>query len=272
MRKSIEEIEFSIFDTETTGLEPRSGDRIVEIAAIRFKGRTHIGSFQSLVDPQRPISAGAYQVNHIGQEELKNAPLMSDIAPLFFDFIKGSCLCSYNAPFDLEFLKQELMLCGREWPDQAVVDILTMARRLLPRLSRYSLWFVAETLGIKKTQSHRALADVEMTLEVFYRLKDILASKTAVDFDSFVRLFGVGSRMLQDLHAQRIAEIQEAINLGVTLKITYFSNVNAEVTQREVIPKEIRQEKSRTYLVGYCCLRRQERTFRTDGILHLEII
>lgn len=273
MPKNIEEIEFTIFDTETTGLDPASGDRIVEIAAIRFKDKKKIASFETLVNPGRSLSEAAFQVNRITQEMLRDAPAIETVMPRFLDFIQGSCLCSYNAGFDLEFLNNELNLLGRP-PLQNVVtvDILRMARCLLPGLERYALWFVSERLGINIAQKHRALADVEMTWEVFNRLAGILQAKGIRDFGHFTQLFAVSAHFLESATNQKLAQIQEAINLGVKLKIKYLSSSGVEVTEREVIPKEIKQENSRSYLVGFCCLRNDERTFRVDNMLRLEIL
>ncbi len=273
MAKVLEETEFTIFDTETTGLDPASGDRIVEIAAIRFKDKKKIASFETLVNPGRAISEAAFQVNKITQDMLKDAPPMQTVMPRFLDFIQGTCLCSYNAGFDLEFLNNELNLLGNS-PLQGVVtvDILRMARRLLPGLERYALWFVSERLGIKSTQRHRALADVEMTWEVFNRLAGILEAKGITDFEHFSQLFAVNAHFLENATNQKLAQIQEAIDLGVKLKIKYLSSSGVEVTEREVIPKEIKQENSRSYLVGFCCLRNDERTFRVDNMLRLEIL
>jgi len=108
MNKHIDEVEFTIFDTETTGLDPASGDRIVEIAAVRFKGSERIAAFESLVNPERQISPAAFAVNHISQEMVEGAPHFKEIAPKFLEFSEGSCLCSYNAGFDLAFLTNEL--------------------------------------------------------------------------------------------------------------------------------------------------------------------
>lgn len=271
--KTIDEIEFTIFDTETTGLEPASGDRIVEIAAIRFKGKEKIATFESLVNPRREISPAAFEVNQITLEMLKVAPPIEMVAPQFLNFIQDSYLCSYNAGFDLGFLSNELKLIGKNLPPNLVVlDILKMAKRLLPGLQRYCLWFVAEKLGLRQGQSHRALSDVELTLGVFHKLKEILKAKGILDFQNFSCLFSIDPVFLGNINEQKIAQIQEAIDLGVRLKIKYLSSSNAEVTERQVIPKEIKQEKERSYLVGYCCLRNQERSFRIDGILHLEIV
>lgn len=273
MDKSIDEIEFTIFDTETTGLEPASGDRIIEIAGIRFRGRVKIAEFQTLVNPNRPISEAAFQVNRITQDMLKDAPGIEVAMPKFLSFIQGSCLCSYNAGFDLEFLNNELKLLGKNVLEGiVVVDILKMARRLLPGLERYALMSVAQSLGFKTQQMHRAFSDVELTLGVFNKLNEILKTKGILDFTNFSNLFTINPNFLQNINAQKLARIQEAIDLGVKLKIKYLSSSGLEVTEREVIPKEIRQENNRSYLVGYCCLRNDERTFRIDGILHLEVL
>ena len=193
--------------------------------------------------------------------------------PKFLDFIHGSCICSYNATFDLEFLRNELKLLGKDLPpNNLVVDILKMAKRILPALERYSLWFVAEKLGIKTEQKHRAFSDVELTLDVFNRLKGMLQAKGISDFTNFLGLFGLKSRFLDDMNNQKLAKIQEAMDLGVKLKIKYFSGSDASVSERDVIPKEIRRDKDKSYLVGYCCLRKEERTFRIDAILHIEAL
>lgn len=273
MGRNLETIEFTIFDTETTGLEPQSGDRIVEIAAIRFKAAQRIGTFQTLVNPHRPVSDAAFAVNKITEQMLLGAPEISEVIPKFLNFIKGSCLCSYNAGFDLEFLNNELRLLGAPLlEDTIVVDALKMARRLLPGLERYALWFVAKNLGFKQEQMHRAFSDVELTLGVFNKLKDISYAKGISDFTDFSALFTINPHLLENIAAQKLAQIQEAIGLGVKLKIKYLSSSGSIVTEREVEPREIKQENNRTYLVAHCLLRNQERTFRIDGILHIEIV
>ena len=171
MDENIDEVEFTIFDTETTGLNPVSGDRIVELAALRVKGDKRIAQFDALVNPACEISPGAFAVNKITLEMLKDAPGIEKIMPKFLEFIQGSCLCSYNAEFDVGFLNHELKLMGRPAISNFVIfDALTMARRLLPGLARYALWFVAEKLEVKLAQKHRAFSDVEITWEVFNKL------------------------------------------------------------------------------------------------------
>ncbi len=194
MDKKIEEAEFVIFDTETTGLDPSTGDRIVEIAAVRFKGKDSLGQFHSLVNPGREISPRAFEVNQISAAMLEGAPGMEMILPRFLDFIQGTCLCSYNLPFDLGFINKELELAGFAPLDNLfMVDILAMARKLLPKLERHALWFVAQNMGIEIKQEHRAFSDVELAWSVFEKFKPMLREKGIGSFGSFMSLFGFNS-------------------------------------------------------------------------------
>lgn len=178
MPENIDELELTVFDTETTGLKPEIGERIVELAGLRVRGEERVAVFDMLINSGREISPGAFAVNKITPGMLKGAPGPETVIPNFLDFISGSRLCSYNAEFDLSFLNNELKLLGRPAMNNIIVfDVLTMARRLMPNLPRYALWFVAKELGVQSTQEHRALADVEMTWEVFTKLKIICQKK-----------------------------------------------------------------------------------------------
>lgn len=273
MHRELNQVEFTIFDTETTGLDYRGGDRVVEIAALRIKDDSVISSFQTLVNPKREISEGAFRVNKISSEMLAKAPLIEEVMPGFLNFIKGSCLCSYNAPFDLGFLNNELVISGYQpLKEFAVVDILGMAKRLIPKMERYALWFVAKNFNLEAEQQHRALSDVELTFQVFQKLKQILNTKGINDYKSFLSLFGLKFNQLEDIENQKLVKIQEAIDLQARLKIRYFSCSDAVLTEREVIPKLVKQENKSRYLVGFCCLKNDERTFRIDSILDLQIV
>ena len=272
MTENIDEIEFTIFDTETTGLNPLSGDRIVELAGLRVKGLSRLAEFDALVNPSRLISPGAFAVNKITPEMLKDAPGIEKVMPNFLEFIQGSCLCSYNAEFDLNFLNNELKLLG--YPvlvDFVVFDILTMAKKLLPGLARYALWFVAQELGVKLTQVHRAFSDVEMTWEVFNKLKIICQQKGIIGFTNFSNLFAFNPALLESSNLEKTVLIQKCIQAKGTLKLCYVSTQNGQVSLREVIPQEIKQDNRYRYLIGYCCLKKEQRTFRLDNILSIEI-
>lgn len=266
-------IEFTIFDTETTGLDPSCGDRIIEIAGIRVRGHRILGQYDSLINPQRPVSPAAFSVHGIPDELLSRAPVAAAVIPGFLAFIEGSVLCAYNIPFDLSFLKAEASPLGLPGLDRiTTVDILKMARRLLPGMQRYALWFVAATLGIKQDQLHRARSDVDLTWKVFRVFTDMLKRKGVNDGDGFLSLFAEPGALMTERQRLIIARIEEAIGLGAKVRMEYASASGVEVTQREVVPQEIKQLGHGAYLVGHCCLRNEERTFRVDGILQLEIV
>jgi len=189
MLEDIDKVELTIFDTETTGLYPDTGDRIVELAGLRVKGKERVAVFDQLVNPGREISPGAFAVNKITAEMLKDAAAIETVMPKFLDFISGSCLCSYNAGFDLSFLNNELKLLNCPVINNVVVlDVLTMAKKLMPGLPRYALWFVAQKLGVEAKQEHRAFSDVELTWEVFNKLKIIGEQKGITAFSDFCEL------------------------------------------------------------------------------------
>ena len=273
MQSDIENVEFTIFDTETTGLEARSGDRIVEIAAIRVKGSSVIGQFESLVNPHRPVSPGAFAVNKISEDMLRDAPSIEEILPGFLDFIKGSCLCSYNLPFDLGFLKNEMAISGAgSLDDIPLIDVLAMARRLLPSLQRHALWFVSDSLGIRQHQEHRARSDVDMTWQVFQKLKSELRNKGISGLAHCIGLFGVEQKILRDLTAQKLVKIREAVAGAARIKIRYMSSIDGVVSERVVLPKEIKQDSRQSYLIGFCFMKNEDRMFKIDSILDLEVI
>lgn len=273
MLKHIDEVEFTIFDTETTGLNPASGDRIVELAGLRVKGKERIAKFDVLVNPAREVSPEAFAVNKITPEMLKDAPGIDVVMPKFLDFIQGSYLCSYNVEFDLSFLNNELKIIGLPaLTGRTSFDILTMAKRLMPNQQRYALWFIADKLGVKTQQQHRAFSDVEMSWDVFNKFKEICQEKGITDFTSFSNLFAFNPAFLESTAFLKISQVEKAINLKAHLKIKYLSTKDAGISLREVIPKEIRQDAKNKYLIGFCCLRKEERVFKIDNILELEIV
>ncbi|MDE2223361.1 MAG: 3'-5' exonuclease [Candidatus Omnitrophica bacterium] len=184
--------EFVIFDVETTGLSPTDGDRIIEIAAVKVKGAQVVDKFYSLVNPKRPVPAQATQVNNITDEMLAAAPLASDVLPGMIHFIGGACVAGHNVKFDLNFLCYELALIGRRLHDHTpAVDTLKMARDLLPYLSNHKLSYLARCLGVVVNQTHRAMADVEITVAVFLRLLEMAGDKDLQQVPVFLSQFGV---------------------------------------------------------------------------------
>ena len=184
--------EFVIFDVETTGLSPIDGDRIIEIAAVKVKGAQVMDKFYSLVNPQRSLPPEATLINNITEDMLEGAPLACDILPQMIYFIGGACVAGHNVRFDLNFLCYELALIGRRLNDQTpAVDTLKMARDLLPYLSSHKLSYLARSLGVVVDQTHRAMADVHLTVAVFLRLMEMAEDKDLHKASVFLAQFGV---------------------------------------------------------------------------------
>lgn len=162
-------LDYAIVDVETTGLSPLAGDRVCEVAVLRRRQGRTIDTFQTLVNPQRRISAGATQVNHLTDWDVAGAPTFDQIAPRLVALLDGAVLVAHNAPFDLGFLANEWQRL--RWPPREgyTVDTLALARRLYT-LGSNSLAAVARGLGVPRGQAHRALGDVQTTTRVLDRM------------------------------------------------------------------------------------------------------
>ncbi|MEW5895328.1 MAG: 3'-5' exonuclease [Candidatus Omnitrophota bacterium] len=184
--------EFVIFDVETTGLSPKDGDRIIEIAAIKVRNFEVMDKFHSLVNPGRDIPEQAQRVNNITPDMVQNAPGASQILPDFLTFIGGACLCGQNVKFDLDFVCFELSLAGYKMNDNTpALCTIKMAKYFMPHLTTFRLSNLAQAFGIKVGLTHRALADVTLTLEVFKHLVTLAEDQGVVRLSNLLKEFGV---------------------------------------------------------------------------------
>ena len=159
-------------DTETTGLEFRLGDRVIEIGCVEMTNRKLTGRrFHRYINPEREVEAGALAVHGLSDEFLQDKPKFRDIAADFLDFIRGAELVIHNAPFDVGFLNHEMSLLGLaplEGVVEGVVDSLRMAKDLHPG-RRNSLDALCERYQVNHSQRtlHGALLDAELLGEVY---------------------------------------------------------------------------------------------------------
>ncbi len=160
-----------ILDTETTGLDPKLGHRIIELAGVEMVNRRLTGNrFHRYLNPQREIDAGAQQVHGISLEFLQDKPLFRDVADDFLAYVADAELIIHNAPFDLGFLNNELGLLGMERIDArcAVTDTLKKAKELHPG-QRNNLDALCKRYQIDNSGRtlHGALLDAELLAEVY---------------------------------------------------------------------------------------------------------
>lgn len=162
-----------ILDTETTGLDYRSGDRIIEIGAIEMHSRVPtMKKLQYYINPQREVSQGAYRVHGISSHFLRDKPLFKDIAHSFLEFIAGARLVIHNAPFDVGFLNHELSLINLPSIDVTMVtDTLRIARKMFPG-AKNNLDALCKRFKINNTNRffHGALKDAELLAQVYLHL------------------------------------------------------------------------------------------------------
>src|SRR6266487_4646654 len=167
----LDETDFVVLDTETTGLRP-GPNRIIEVAGIRLHGGEAIDSFQSLVNPGRRLPAFIVQFTGITQEMVASAPATQAILPGFLRFIDGATLVGHNLGFDIGFLSYEAQLLGYAFPIDGL-DTIPLARRFLPGLRRFKLDVVAGHLKIPMVNRHRALGDAKVTAAIFMKLLNL---------------------------------------------------------------------------------------------------
>ena len=162
-----------VLDTETTGLDPRTGDRIVEIGCIELVGLVPKAQFQRYVNPERPVPPEVVAIHGLTDEFLSDKPLFAEIVGEFLDFIGDAPIVSHNAPFDLGFLNAELRRAGiPEIPRSRTVDTLDLARRRHPGANN-RLDALCQRYGIDNSRRvlHGALLDAQLLSEVYLELR-----------------------------------------------------------------------------------------------------
>jgi len=254
----------AFLDTETTGLSAWFGDRICEIAILRCRGDEMLDSFETLVNPARPLSPGAAHVNGLTDAELAGAPGFAEIASLVAMRLEGAILVGHNASFDLGFLSSEFQRLGQEFPPVEVIDTLQLARAHFSFRSN-SLQAIAEVLQIERSGAHRALADVFTTRAV---LENFLTKLGHLPLEQLVSVYSppVGTPAAFDLPPQ----LQEALDSNKRLFIRYVDQ-KGRTTERWITPMQVLALKDYIYVAAHCHLRNDDRSFRLDRIAEMKL-
>ncbi|NNM79199.1 MAG: DNA polymerase III subunit epsilon [Gallionella sp.] len=215
-----------VLDTETTGLYPEQGHRIIEIAAIELEGRKVTQKhFHHYIDPEREVDEGAAKVHGFTWDMLRGRAKFADIAGSFLEFVDGAELIIHNAPFDMGFLNHELKLMGLPALQNVVTDTLKVARDMHPG-KKNSLDALCSRYEIDNTHRtlHGALLDTELLAEVYFAMTRGQKSLLGDDDVAVVRAPAVFTldtsrpvvRVLRAsdeelaMHAQQLADIDKA--------------------------------------------------------------
>ncbi len=162
-----------VLDTETTGFDPESGDRIVEIGAVELHNHMATGkTYHQYINPEREMPNDAFEVHGLGDEFLSDKPKFAQIGQAFLDFVGDAKLVIHNASFDMKFLNAELGWIGLpKLPWEQAIDTLAIARKKFPG-SPASLDALCRRFGIDNASRtlHGALLDSEILAEVYLEL------------------------------------------------------------------------------------------------------
>ncbi|MFO7931600.1 MAG: exonuclease domain-containing protein [Desulfosalsimonas sp.] len=176
--RRLSELTFTVFDLETTGLDPLGGDEIVSISGVRiFNSRIVPGeSFNRLVNPNRSIGHESTRVHGITDEMVKNEPGIEQVLSHFWGFARDSVLVAYCADFDLTFLQLKEQNIGLKFSNP-VLDVLLLSLYVHPGQKDHSLEGIAQRLGTRMHSRHTSMGDALTTAEIFLQLVSLLQNK-----------------------------------------------------------------------------------------------
>lgn len=175
-QRLLSNLTYSVFDTETTGLNPSEGDEIISIGAVRIVNGRLLRKeiFDQLINPRRTMSREAVEVHGIEPAMLRDQPAIETVLPGFRRFVEDTVLVAHNAAFDMRFLKMKEELTGIRFLNP-VLDTLLLSAAVHPNLERHNLDAIARRLGITVVGRHTALGDALVTAEILIKLIPLLA-------------------------------------------------------------------------------------------------
>jgi DNA polymerase-3 subunit epsilon len=276
--KSLYEIPVVVLDTETTGLYPGLGDRMVEIGAARFEpaggNKWQIaGQVSRLVNPGRPMEPKASQVTGISDAELAAAPPFANIAEPFLELVDGALLVAHNARFDADFLALEYSIYSLAQRRDILLRnpwlcTLELAKRHF-HFGRNSLENIARVLAVRSGRGHRALNDVYITAEVLKRMAHLLQQRRMETVGDLLHAQG-GAIYATPPGPVGLPPLESALATGQRLLILYMGEEGESV--RVITPHYPATHDGVSYLIAFCHLRQQQRTFRVDRIFSAELV
>ncbi|MFN8459615.1 MAG: exonuclease domain-containing protein [Anaerolineae bacterium] len=177
-QRSLTALTYTIFDTETTGLNPTQGDEIISISAVRIVNGRLLRQeiFDQLVDPQRPLPSASITIHGILPQMVQGQPTIEQVLPPFWRFTEGTILVGHNAAFDMRLLQLKETQTGIKFTNP-VLDTLLLSAVIHPNQESHSLEAIAQRLGINIIGRHTSLGDAMLTGEIFLKFIPLLAER-----------------------------------------------------------------------------------------------
>ncbi len=181
LERKLSDLTYTVFDTETTGLEPSNGDEIIQIGAARIVNNRLLRQeiFDQIIDPECPLKPESIPIHGITEDMVRGKPTIDVILPAFHEFCEDTVLIAHNAAFDMRFLQLKEERTGIRF-SQPVLDTLLLSAVVHPNQESHKLDVILERLGIHIASRHNALEDALATGEVFLKLVPLLEEKGIV--------------------------------------------------------------------------------------------
>ncbi|MEH7276007.1 ATP-dependent DNA helicase DinG [Neobacillus vireti] len=200
---------FVVVDLETTGNNPKKGDKIIQFAAVVIEDGKITERFSSLINPQRSIPIFIEELTGLKDEMVKSARVFAEIAPRVNDLLEGAYFVAHNVLFDLSFLQEELVQAGFEGFYGPVLDTVEMARIIFPTADGYKLSDLAVREDLEHDRPHQADSDAQVTAELFLILVNRLTQLPELTLRQLSQLAGGLKSDLQQLIDEIILEIDQ---------------------------------------------------------------
>lgn len=203
--RGLRDLTYVVFDTETTGLDPRGGDEIVQLAAVRvMNGRRVQGEELDLfVNPGRPIPAASTAVHGVTDAMVADAPAIDAVGAKFFRYCEHAVLVAHNAPFDMAFFHKHAGRIGARF-EHPVFDTVLLSAILFGQGETHTLDALADRFGvvIPEAERHTAMGDTKATADVFQRMIPMLEARGIDTFDKVLDAMRKNSRLMREMQAR----------------------------------------------------------------------
>ncbi len=253
-RKQEIDTTYCVLDLETTGLSFRT-EKITEVGIMKIKNGEVIDSFETFVNPEKPIPPKVVEVTNITDDMVKDAPKIEEVFPKILEFVGDSVLVAHNADFDIGFLKHNASILNLKLENTSL-DTLRLAKDLFPDFKKYKLGIIADKLGITVDVAHRALDDVKTTVQVFNVMMNMLkekGAKTVDDIDKVLvsdELKKEAYKKLPSYHAIILAK--DYVGLKNLYKLVSISHLHYFYKKPRIL-KSLYKKYSEGLMLGSAC-------------------
>lgn len=270
--QKLADVPIVVLDTETTGLQPALGHRVVEIGAVRLENWAVVGEMNRVVNPGRDIPTEVSKIHTIYNEDVIGKPYFHELMPALNQLLDNALVVAHNASFDAGFLSMEYDIANQQSHSNASLPnpwlcTLQLARKHF-HFGRNNLGNIARQLQVRMGQAHRAMNDVYMTVEVLKRMARQLEERRMKTVGDLLHAQGGAIFAPPSLpHVLLPRLLQAALDTQQDVIIHYSGAWGT--TQRTITPYYVTSHKRVVYVIAFCHLRQDQRTFRLDRIVEV---